>query len=118
MSGGGHKHGYLTQRLYAELIEADMLLNAGLQHVVAWGAMHAHPGADFESASQQLRSHYIDALSCIPYLTGGQTGEGSIAAERQAFYERYQEYKAQVLQGRQLRPKRDRMAGIKQIGSK
>ncbi|MGB1893744.1 MAG: hypothetical protein ACPHSD_18895 [Candidatus Latescibacterota bacterium] len=116
--GAGHKHSYLTQRLYAEILEAEMLLNAGLQQVVAWGALHAHPNADFEAATKQLGSHYVDALSRIPYLTGGQTGEGSLQADRQAFYERYKEYKAKVLQGRQPRPKRDRMAGIKQIGKK
>lgn len=113
-----HKHSYLTQRLYAEVIESDMLLNAGVQHVVAWSALHSHPNADFEAATKQLRSHYVDALSRVPYLTGGQTGAGSVEADRQAFYERYKEYKAKVLQGRQPRPKRDRMAGIKQVSKK
>lgn len=62
-----------------------------------------------------LRMHYIDALASIPYITGGQTGEGTIAQERQKLVDRFKRYKDAILQGRQIPEKRDRMAGITKV---
>lgn len=111
-------HTYLTEQLFAGVLESELLLEARMSRLVAWAALHGHPSADLEQAGQSLRVHYIDALSCVPYITGGQSGANAMQQERTDFAKRYQAYKQRVLQGRQLRAPRDKLAGIKVVGQK
>jgi hypothetical protein len=111
----GCRHGYLTERLYADVLESEFLFNARLARMTSWAAMHGHPDADIGEVGRMLRMHYIDALASIPYITGGQTGEGTIAQERQKLVDRFKRYKDAILQGRQIPEKRDRMAGITKV---
>jgi hypothetical protein len=70
---------------------------ANLQYLQAWSALHASPKADFSGAFTSMQRIYGDALSSIPYLTGGRGGDELAQSEREAAVERYKAYKAQVL---------------------
>ena len=111
-----YRHTHLTEQLYADVLESDLLFQARMHRLVAWAAMHGHPSADLEKAGQSLRMHYIDALGMIPYITGGQTGEDALQAERMQLVQRYHEHRERVLQGRTIRAPRDRQAGITKVG--
>ena len=113
--GVRHRHTYLTERLYRGVLESELLLHARMSQLIAWAAIHSHPDADMSQAGQDLRVHYVDALSAVPYITQGKTGQTLLQQERLDFAKKYQDYKAKILQGRQIRPKRDKMAGITKV---
>ena len=87
-----HPHSHLSNRLYAELIEADLMKDARLARLTAWSAMHSHPDSDLEKAGRQMQLHFIDAMSTIPYVTGGLSGQDALHKERMDAVKQYQEY--------------------------
>jgi len=57
----------------------------------AFSAIHSHPDTDIEKGSQSTNKLYYNAISRIPYLTGGQSGEDLVMADRMKSIERYKE---------------------------
>jgi hypothetical protein len=112
-----YRHSAVAHQLYADVLESELLLSARLSQLIAWSALHGHPSADLGKAVPVMRTHYLNALASVPYLTGGRSGEDALMEERRALAKKYQEHKARVLQGNTLRTGvRDRTAGIKKIG--
>ena len=87
-----YPHSGLTQVLYADIIESQILLDTQLGYMQTIGALHAHSNADIEKAGPKINKMYINALGTIPYLTGGQSADEVISADRQKFIDEYQEF--------------------------
>ena len=99
-------HSPLTLQLREGVIECEYIFQASLARVIAYSALNSHPHADLEKAGPKTHANYLDALSTIPYLTGGKSGEDMIRAERLDFVNRFNQYRDRVLKG-----KKDATAG-------
>lgn len=61
--------------------------------MVALAALHAHSDANFAKAGELVNKMYYDALSSIPYMTEGRSGEEMLGEERQKSIKRFMDYR-------------------------
>jgi hypothetical protein len=76
-----------------EVHESTLNQTAGLHFMVALAALHAHGDANFAKAGELVNKMYFDAISSIPYMTEGRSGEEMIGEERKKSIERFMEYR-------------------------
>jgi hypothetical protein len=65
-----------------EVHESELLYQAGIGYMQAFSALHGHPNADIDKASEQTNKMYFDALSYVPFLTGGKSGTDMVMEDR------------------------------------
>lgn len=95
-------HSKLTERLKADVIESEHLLNVSLAHMISVCSMFAHPQADIEKGNAQLTQMYYNALANLPYLTGGKTGTDMIEEERDKAIKAWREMKAKAYKDKKV----------------
>ena len=92
-----YMHSPLVAALRHEVIECEYLFDASLARMIGFSALHAHPNADLEKAGASTHACYIDALSRLPYVTGGRSGADLQEQERKSFFKRYEDYRGGIL---------------------
>lgn len=92
-----HRHSVVSLRLRAESIDAETRMNARLQYMQAWAALHGNPKAKIDDAGDKLKIVYYDALNELPYLTAGKSGMDVQNDERMQAVEEYRKFKNNVL---------------------
>ena len=73
--------------------ESVLYQEAGLQHMIAMAALHAHADANFAKAGSLVSKMYFDAMGYIPYMTEGRSGEDIVNEERNKAIKRFEEYR-------------------------
>lgn len=86
-----HLHSSLTLALHMEVLESELRLKGDLLYMVAFAALHAHPGADVEKAGPAISTMYIDALQSVPYMVGGSSSEDVVEEDRAAWVKKYKQ---------------------------
>ena len=79
----------MSERVRLEVLESELLYQAGIGYMQAFSALHAHPNADIDKAAEQTNRMYFNALARIPYMTDGKSGEDMVNDERMKAIEEY-----------------------------
>ena len=107
VDGHEHLHSRVALGLRMAVLESEYLFTATLSHMQAWGALHSHPQADIKAASEALKGLYGNAMACIPYMTGGKSGEEIMHSDRAQAIEEYNRLKSK------LGPKKEAVQTVK-----
>lgn len=78
------------------MIDAETRLSVRLASMQAWCAMHGREDVKLKSASEAYEKIYFDALSTIPYLTGGRSYADSKALDVENLRKQYAEFRAAI----------------------
>jgi hypothetical protein len=92
-----YPHSPLTVRLRGGVIESKLLFEAGLAYLTAFGGMNSHPQADIQKVGEYVNMLYLDALSMLPFMTGGRSGREMMTGERLAAVEEYRDMKRRMM---------------------
>ena len=91
-----YPHSWLAARLRGEVIESTLLFDAGLAYMVTVGGLSGHPDNDLQKAGERIGVMYMDALSMVPFMTGGRSGKDMLSADRQDSIEKYRAMKRRM----------------------
>ena len=86
------RHTHLTERLRRGVIESEIMMQARLADMQARSSVYGNPRADLDDAGETMYRRLMDAMSSVPYITGGKSGEDSIREDRMRAVERYRRY--------------------------
>ena len=82
-------HTHIAENLRHEVIESELSLSLSLAHMNAIASMYSSSNADLDKGNVHMRKSFLQAMSNIPYMTGGRTADDLVQADRMAAVERY-----------------------------
>lgn len=92
-----HRHSGLTLSLRGDVVESEYMLMAKSARMVALSALASHPAFDAEKNQEQSKTAYFEALSCIPYMTGGKSGVEVVTDDRMKSIQEYNEMRRKAI---------------------
>lgn len=102
-----HRHSGIAHALWRSVINSEYRLTLEASWLAACGGARGNPAFDQTEVNGMLDKVRLDALSAIPYWTGGRTGAAVAAASRDSAMAEYL----------QLKPTLDALAAAKSAGS-
>lgn len=90
-----HRHSALSLRLRTDLIDSELRFKARCASMQSWAAIHGRNGCELDKVEEGLRKIYFDALTAIPYLTGGKSSDQLSAEDTRSLSEQFKRWKAQ-----------------------
>lgn len=79
------------------MLESTLRMQADMFYMTAMASLHSHDKADVEKGAGQVSNMYFEAMSRVPYFTGGKQGVDVVQESRQAAIERYREMKRRAI---------------------
>ena len=99
-----HRHSSLAFQLRADVLDSKLRFDAALANMQSWCSLHGHPQADLSGTVRILKGLFADALSEIPYMTGGKSGDELQNADRNEAIQKYREYRDRVMKKDSKKP--------------
>jgi hypothetical protein len=73
------------------------MLQSDLAYMTAMSSLYAHERSDIEHGSEHTNKLFLNAMSRLPYVTQGKSGDDVANIERDKSIEKYREMKRRVM---------------------